>query len=274
MHVGSAAGKVPGTAVSQRPCRNPARAGLDTRARARCPTDRNRQNAPPNQQKPPERAGQPAAMRALLNQQNLPDSLQCAGRDLTRRRRDIDHDAVFVTLERLEGCQLRVRQCRGHVLVLPRPDAGLQQFARTVEQREQRAGCFRAQPIPVHPLECRAGEDGRTRFSSRRARTSSTRSSHGHRSSSSSSGCPAAIFALFASGCRSSASTKSRPSANAKSRPSANAMSRPTVDLPQPDTPMTTMGGSWSLTAAPFRVAAENCRCPKSGFRIAGLSDR
>ena len=56
-------------------------------------------------------------------------------------------------------------------------------------------------------------------------------SSHGTRSASV-SGTPAAIFATFCGGCRSSPSARSQPS-----RP---ASSPATVDFPQPDTPITT----------------------------------
>ena len=58
-----------------------------------------------------------------------------------------------------------------------------------------------------------------------------TTSSHGHRSSSS-SGVPACIFATFAGGCMASPS--------AKSQPSRSATIAATVDLPEPETPITT----------------------------------
>src|ERR1700722_4733385 len=50
--------------------------------------------------------------------------------------------------------------------------------------------------------------------------------------SASVSGCPPRIFAMFAAGCRASASVKGQPSLPASSEP--------TVDLPLPDTPATT----------------------------------
>src|SRR4029078_8076925 len=58
-------------------------------------------------------------------------------------------------------------------------------------------------------------------------------SSHGYRSSSF-SGSPAVIFAMLAAGWKSSAS------ANGTRMRCANAA--PTVDLPEPETPMTTIG--------------------------------
>ena len=67
-------------------------------------------------------------------------------------------------------------------------------------------------------------------------------SSHGQRSSSSSAS-PRDIFSTLARGCRSSASSYGNTSRLASASP--------TVDLPDPDTPITTTG--WSRSAMPQR---------------------
>jgi hypothetical protein len=163
---------------------------------------------------------------------------------------DLDHRFVrgdlqsrLVRREGLEGGEPGVEQGRRHELVgsLPHPPtSSTGETSSCTMKASGRPACSRWR------YRRRSAEQATT--TSPVAAASATTSSHGIRSESS-SGRPAAIFALFAAGCRSSASTKDRPSRSATAEPVA--------DLPAPDTPVTMTARGTAVKARPVR------RCPQ-----------
>ncbi len=160
---------------------------------------------------------------------------------------DVDDDPAFVGLEGLERRELGHEKARGHEVARTLGGAARERLRIRVEVDEERTRGGRTQPVAIRAAQ-RGARDDEPAGGSGVGEPAPDGIEPGE-TVVVAEGRPAAIFATFAAGWRSSASRKGTPR-----RPASAA---PTVDFPDAETPITTTSGAgmWSSS----HMAPEPC---------------